>query len=121
MSEASDTIHLIDEIELRPDVMDEFLEAFRARYLPGAKHRGMELVHTWITPPELPPEKGETVLFVWALEGIPGFWRMRSQSSAPEIADWWRECERYCVRRTRRFAVTPESRAGFAAAGRVHA
>jgi hypothetical protein len=121
MSDSGDTIFLIDEIELRPDVMDDFLEAFRARYLPGARDRGMELVHTWVTPPETPPETGATILFVWALAGIPGFWRMRSQNATPEIADWWRECEGYCVQRTRRFAVAPESLSAFSAAGRVHA
>jgi len=121
MSDAKDTIYLIDEIELRSDATDEFLAAFRAHYLPGARDRGMELVHTWITPPESPPETGATVLFVWALAGVPGFWRMRSRNAAPEITEWWRECEDHCVRRTRRFAVTPEARAGFSAAGKVHA
>lgn len=121
MNSASETIHLIDEIELLPDATDDFLAAFRARYLPGARERGMELVHTWITPPESPPEAGASVLLVWGLEGVPGFWSMRRQSAAPEVDDWWRECERYAVRRTRRFAVTPESRADFSAAGRVHA
>lgn len=120
-SEPGEPIYLIDELELLPDVTEEFLEAFRARYLPGARERGMELLHTWVSPPERPPETGSTIFCVWSLAGIPGFWRMRSQNATPEIAAWWRECERYCVRRTRRFAVTPESRASFAAAGRVHA
>lgn len=120
MSDATDTIYLIDEIELLPDVADDFLAALDARYVPGARSRGMELVHVWITPPEPPPGVGPTVLLVWALAGVPGFWRMRSRNSAPEIADWWREAERYHVRRTRRVAVTPDARAGFSAAGRVH-
>lgn len=117
----NEPVYLIDEIELRPDVTDEFLAAFRADYLPGAVDRGMQLLHTWVTPPERPAEMGATVLFVWVLEGVPGFWRMRSQNAAPEVAAWWRKCESYCVRRTRRFAVTPESQADFAAAGRGHA
>ena len=121
MTEVGDAIFLIDEIELLPDVLDEFLDAFQARYVPGAEQRGMELLHTWITPPESPPDSGCTLIFVWSLAGIPGFWRMRSQNAAPDIAEWWRDCERYCVRRTRRFAVTPESRPDFLAAGRVHA
>ena len=120
MSDATDPIWLIDEIELLPDVADDFFSAFDARYLPGARERGMELVHRWITPPEPPPGVGPTVILVWQLAGVPGFWRMRSQNGAPEIGDWWREAERYCVRRTRRFAVAADARAGFAAAGRVH-
>ncbi len=121
MSEAADTIYMIDEIELHPDRLEPFLEAFRARYLPIAEQRGMQLLHTWVTPPEGPPDLGETVLLVWGLAGIPGFWQMRSQTGLPGIAEWWSECDTFCVRRTRRFAVTPEARPAYLAAGRVHA
>jgi hypothetical protein len=80
----------------------------------------MVLLHTWVTPPEGPPGLGETVLLVWSLNGIPGFWQMRSQTGLAGIAEWWSECDDYCVRRTRRFAVEPAARAGYLAAGRVH-
>lgn len=116
-----ETIYLIDELEIRDGMTDAFLSAFREAYLPAAKQRGMELLHTWLTPPEGPPGANASILLVWGLEGIPGFWRMRSQNGSPEIAEWWSECEQYCVRRTRRFAVAPESAAMFSAAGRVHA
>jgi hypothetical protein len=122
MTPSPDVIHMIDEIELHPGMNpDEFIAAFRARYLPGAQERGMELVHVWITPPEYPPEMGATAILVWALDGVAGFWRMRSQNAAPEVAAWWKECAKYCVRRTRRFAVAPEARAEMKAAGRAHA
>ena len=115
------TVYLIDELEIREGLLDEFLAAFRERYLPDAVARGMELRHTWVTPPEGPPGANPSVMLVWGLEGIPGFWRMRSQNGAPEIAAWWRECDRYCVTRTRRFAVDCDAREAFAAAGRVRA
>lgn len=121
MSESADTIYMIDEIELEPGQLEPFLEAFRARYLPIARERGMELLHTWVTPPEGPPDLGETVMLVWGLSGIPGFWQMRSQTGSPGIAEWWTECDTYCVKRTRRFAVTPEARPVYLAAGRVRA
>jgi len=116
-----DTIYVIDELEIREGMTDEFLAAFRERYLPEAKARGMELQHTWVTPPEGPPGATSTVLLVWGVEGVPGFWHMRRQSGSPGIAAWWDECGRYCVRRRRRFAVDPDARARFSAAGRVHA
>ena len=121
MSQAAETIYMIDEIELHPDRLDTFLEAFGARYLPLAKQRGMELLHTWVTPPEGPPGAGETVLLVWGLAGVPGFWQMRSQTGLPGVAEWWQECDTLCVRRTRRFAAAPEALPGMRAAGRVHA
>jgi len=115
-------IYVIDEVDLRPDVdVDTFLAALDARYRPGAEQRGMTLLHTWVTPPESPPDVGATVVLVWTLAGTAGFWTMRSQNSARGVAEWWRECEGLCVRRTRRFAVDADARAAFAAAGRVHA
>ena len=112
---------MIDELEVRPGHADELLAAMRERYLPIAHERGMELRHCWITPPEGPPGASSTVLLVWAVDGVAGFWRMRSQSGLPGIAAWWSECDRLCVRRSRRTAIAPDAREGFASAGRRHA
>ena len=122
MSAPAAPVYVLDEVELRAGVdADVFLSALDARYRPGAERRGMTLRHRWVTPPETPPGVGATVLLVWSVSGVAGFWTMRSQNAAPEVADWWRECEALCVRRTRRFAVDADARAAFAAAGREHA
>ncbi len=120
MSESIDPIFLIDEVDLRPDSIESFMVAFRARYLPGARERGMELVHTLVTPPESPSDGEVTVLLFWRLAGVGGFWGMRSANASREIAAWWDECDALCVRRKRRYAVDPESLEKFRAAGRAH-
>jgi hypothetical protein len=120
MSGGTEPVFMIDEIDLLPDSVDPLLIAFRERYLPGAQKRGMELVHTLVTPPESPPDSEVTLLLFWKLAGVGGFWQMRSANASPEIAAWWRECDALCVRRKRRYAVEADSLASFVAAGRAH-
>ena len=53
-------------------------------------------VHRW-TPSNAEPGRrshiGKTILLVWRLEGVPGFWPQRSQNAATEIAAFWTEYE----------------------------
>lgn len=119
MDDGVDPIFLIDEIDLRSDSVDALLASFRTRYLPGARERGMELVHTLVTPPEGPTNGEATLLLFWKISGIAGFWAMRSANATPEIAEFWRECDALCIRRTRRFAVEADARGGFTALGRA--
>lgn len=116
-----DPITIIDELELRPGMLQPFLEAMHADYRPGAEERGLTLLHTWVTPPVELEEGGTHVLLVWQVDGVPGFWRMRSRSASPEVAEWWKRCERFAVSRSRRFAVEAEALPRLAAAARLHA
>ena len=84
---------VLDELELRPGALDDFLVSLEAEYRPVAEARGMQLRHRWVTPPVELPNRGSTVLLVWALEGVAGFWGMRSQSGREEVAAWWERCD----------------------------
>lgn len=120
-TEGVDPVYLIDELELREGARDGFLEALERDYRPGAEARGQHLVHTWITPPVDSEGVPIRVMLVWRLDGIQGFWTMRSQNAAEDIAAFWRDAERFVVSRTRRYAASPESVARFEAIGRMHA
>ncbi len=115
-----DPITIIDELELRPGMLEPFLEAMNAQYRPGAEQRGLRLLHEWVTPPVELADGGTRLLLVWQVDGVPDFWRMRSQNAAPEVARWWRGCERFLVSRSRRYAVEAEALSRFAAAGTLH-
>ena len=39
MSESSDPIYVVDELDLRPGMLDAFLKALEVDYEPGARHR----------------------------------------------------------------------------------
>ena len=104
MSEPA-SVFVLDELELRPGMLAAFRDALRREYLPGARSRGMELLHTWVTPPVELAAGGTRVVLVWRVPGPAGFWRMRAERDEAGVAAWWRVCERFTVSRTRRFAA----------------
>ena len=118
---ALDPIYVLDELELYPGKLDAFRTALSREYLPGAEQRGMTLLHTWVTPPVEMDEIPVRVILVWRLEGVPGFWTMRSQNATPEIAAWWERCQDFVESRTRRFAAEAEALPGLASDARLHA
>lgn len=96
-------IYLLDQLTLRPGRLAACREALYARYLPGARRRGMQLVGAWSAPP-LEVEEQPTELFVlWRVAGVPEFFAMRGQAGAdPEVGAFWREVEALSLRRSRR-------------------
>ena len=120
-SEGDAPIIVLDELHLKPGRLEAFLEAFESRYRPGAEARGQKLLHTWVTPPTQTSGVGPSVLLVWELAGVPGFWQMRSQNATPEVLTWWADCEAFIESRTRRFAVGADVLAEFEALGRLNA
>lgn len=117
----NDRVFVLDELELRPGKLDAFLAAFETGYLPAARARGMTLLHRWVTPPLELPEGGSSVLLVWSLSGPAGFWTMRSQSGTEEVAQWWRHCDGFITRRSRRLAAEASALPRLEAAGKRHA
>jgi hypothetical protein len=105
MEESAAPVYVLDELELRPGMLAAFRAALAREYVPGARARGMQLVHTWVTPPVELAEGGTRVVLVWRLAGPAGFWAMRAQRDEANVAAWWRACERFAVSRTRRFAA----------------
>lgn len=109
MSDAVDPVYVLDELELRPGALAAFREALGARYQPGAERRGMTLLHTWVTPPVELANGGTRVVLVWQLDGVAGFWAMRSGTRDLDVEQWWRECEAFVVWRSRRFAAEADA------------
>lgn len=120
-SEGDAPIIVLDELQLKPGMLEAFLEALESRYRPGAEARGQRLLHSWVTPPSETAGVGLSVLLVWELAGVPGFWQMRSQNATPEVQAWWADCEAFIESRTRRFAVGADALAEFESLGRLNA
>jgi len=120
-SDGSEPIIVLDELHLKPGMLETFLAALESSYRPGAEARGQKLRHTWITPPTETAGVGLSVLLVWELAGVPGFWQMRSQNATPEVSAFWSDCEALIESRTRRFAVGANALEEFEGLGRLNA
>ena len=94
-------IYILDRVKLRAENIQEYQQALRERYLPGARERGMEWVGSWVTPP-VEVKEGNELVTLWSLPGIEAFWAMRAASSAPEVAAWWAESDRLTLSRERK-------------------
>ena len=116
----SDPVYVIDELLLKPGRLEAFLSAMEARYRPGAEARGQRLVQTLVTPPTETDGVAQSVILTWVLDGVAGFWTMRSQNSTEEVAAWWAECESFIQSRSRRLAAEPGAIAGLEALGRLN-
>ena len=114
-------IYVLDELQLQPGALESFLSTFERDYRPAAEARGMRLEHKWVTPTFERADRGSTLLLVWALDGVGGFWGMRAQNGEPQIAEWWDECDELIASRTRRYAAESSALPGLAAAGARHA
>jgi hypothetical protein len=116
----SDPVYVIDELLLKSGQLEDFLSALEAHYRPGAEARGQRLVQTMVTPPTETEGVAQSVILIWVLDGVAGFWTMRSQNATEEVAAWWVECESFIQSRTRRLAAAPGAIAGFEALGRLN-
>lgn len=106
-------IFILDEIIVKPGKTAAYCEAFDRDYAPGAQRRGMRSEGRWRNPPmqdfeELPA----TLYFLWSVEDVAGWWRMR-MSRTPEGMDerfekhrWWQESEPLTLGRKRSFLTS---------------
>ena len=91
-SEATPPVFVIDDLVAKPGRGEELLRAYLARYAPGARERGMTLVHQLVSPAYWLPDGSNRLLFVWTVAGAAGAWRMKHAGRQdPELAAWWTE------------------------------
>jgi hypothetical protein len=96
-------VFVIDDLTARPGRGEELLRAYLERYAPGARRRGMTLVHQLVSPAYWLPDGSNRLLFVWTVAGAGGAWAMKHAGRQdPELAAWWsEEAPRLVALRTR--------------------
>jgi hypothetical protein len=103
-----DRIFILDEITVKPGHAAAYRQAYRTAYVPAAERRGMRLEGAWQNPPGLDyDELPATLYFLWSVEGVSGWWKMRL-SRKPDGSDerfeklrWWQESDRMTLSRKR--------------------
>ena len=89
-------ILIMDEIVVKPGLAGQFDKAYRSEYRSDAEKRGMKLEQSWQNPPGFTPgEVPITFYYVWSVEGVDGWWKMRitkradgSDARYDKLA-WW--------------------------------
>ena len=105
MSTAANTpsVFVIDDLTAKPGQGEALHRAYLERYAPGARQRGMTLLHQWVSPAYWLPDGSNRLVFVWSVPGPGGAWAMKHAGRQdPELAAWWtEEAPRFVAARTR--------------------
>ena len=88
--EPTPTVFVIDDLTAKPGRGEVLLRAYLEGYAPGARERGMTLVHQLVSPAYWLRDGSNRLLFVWAVAGPAGVWRMKHAGRQdPALAAWW--------------------------------
>jgi hypothetical protein len=102
-------VFVIDDLLAKPGRGGALLRAYLERYAPGARARGMTLLHQLVSPPYWLQEGSNRLLFVWTVDGPAGAWRMKHTGRQDaELSAWWsREVPELVESRSRAICVDP--------------
>jgi hypothetical protein len=97
-------IFIIDEVTPHPGMAEEFLRLYMERYAPGARSRGMQLEHTWVSPPVWLRHHTNTLSIVWSVEGAREVWAtfIAGRLNESLVSWWWMDAAALVQTRTRR-------------------
>lgn len=102
---ANETIYVMDELVARPGTARALLDAYMARYAPGARARGMTLERVLVSPPMWLEDQSNMITISWTLQGVPAWWQMTAMGRTdPAVTAWWEEADAMLVSRKRSFA-----------------
>jgi hypothetical protein len=83
-------VFLIDDVTTKPGRGQAFLDAYLSEYAPGARERGMTLVHQLVEPAFWLLDRPNRLLFIWSIDAPPGVWAAKHAARHdPTIRDWW--------------------------------
>lgn len=99
----SEPIYIVDCIVplagRRREVHRHYLDV----YAPTARARGLDLCHSWVSPPVwLEGDQANTLYFVWSVKGTAAYWNAEGLARwDPEGPAFWRGLEAMIQSRTR--------------------
>jgi len=102
-------LYVVDDVTVKPGAGKAFLDAYMARYVPGAQARGLKLVYRLVSPPVWLQDQSNRLLFVWMAADAAGVWTSKFAGRAdPLLAAWWeREAAPYIESRSRSIFSEP--------------
>ncbi|MFI7524100.1 hypothetical protein [Nocardia salmonicida] len=107
------TLYIIDRVVLRPGTAEDFVDAFVAGYVPGARERGLVLEQILVSPPVWIEGETNTVTATWTVRGTAAWWAAAVRGRHdPDPARWWDSMAPMIVERSRSMASRFEDMEG---------
>jgi len=101
-------IYLCDQLVSRTGEGEALHRLYREDYVPGAALRGMELVHSLVSPPLWLDDGANLLMFLWRLPDVEAFWRKNDLGRRdPAVRDWWAKVDRLAASRRRDTLADP--------------
>ena len=102
-------IFVVDRVVTEPGRAREFVDAYVAEYVPGARERGMTLDHLLVSPPIWLDDESNTITVTWTVDDVAGWWNMtRLGRPDPALGAWWERMEPLITERSRSMAAAAE-------------
>jgi hypothetical protein len=102
-------IHVLDTLAVRPGLLGEVQHQVQDAYQPMVGDLDMNLVHTWMAPAVNLVDRPTDLLFLWELEDVPAYWRMRLAAARDSrIVAFWQALEPLLAGRERRLMCDPD-------------
>lgn len=100
---ANESIYVLDRLVAQPGQGEALHRRYLDEYVSVASERGLTLEHCLVSPPMwLEGGQSNTLLFVWSVKGVEGYWGVEARARLdPASGAWWREIEPMLVSRTR--------------------
>ena len=109
-----DPIWIIDEVVAKPGRGEAFLEAYMARYAPGARRRGLRLAHRMVEPAFWLQDASNRLVLVWTAPDADAVWASKHMArNDAEVLRWWEEeAAEFIVSRRRAVLAEADAIAG---------
>jgi hypothetical protein len=101
-------IHILDEITLAPERVQDVLALLNEHYLPGHASRGLTLAGRWVSPPVAIPGQHNVLWLSWQVEDPPSYYRSRAMTTA-EVVGFWMRVDAICESRRRHVMVDADA------------
>ncbi len=106
---ADGRVFVIDRVVTRPGCARNFVNAYLAEYVPGARSRGMTLCDVLVSPPIWFENQPNTVTITWTLPSAQAWWEMTWQGRPdPALGEWWSQIGELVMERSRSVAAAAD-------------
>jgi hypothetical protein len=102
-------INVLDVLAVAPGHLDHVRRRMQDELVPLMVELDMRLLRTWMAPAVELIDRPTELLYLWELDDVAAFWRMRTVAAAdPRVLAYWEAIDPMLTRRARRLMCDPD-------------